>query len=219
LNHLLVLGAGGHGVVVADAAELSGNWNRILFLDDRYPSLSLLEDWPVVGQCADLEQHLNTSGQVVVAIGNAEARISLLKEATAAGYQPVSVTHPTSSVSRLASIGAGSVVLANAVVSARAAIGVGCIVNNSATVDHDCRLSDGVHIGPGAHLAADVLVGENSWVGIGSAVRQGVAIGRNAMIAAGAAVVRDVPDGVVVAGVPARPLESSTNQLAGRSNA
>lgn len=51
---LVIIGAGGHGKAVAEAAQLSGEWQRIAFVDDRRPELSESFDWPVVTNVAGL---------------------------------------------------------------------------------------------------------------------------------------------------------------------
>lgn len=204
MSQLLVVGAGGHGVVVADAAESTGEWGNIVFVDDQYPAVSSVELWQVIGKPEELPQNSSADEYAVVAIGNAEVRLAMCDLIAAKGYKLATVAHPRSVVSRLASVRGGSVLLANSVVNARADIGMGCIVNTGATVDHDCTLLKGAHIAPGAQLAADVTVGERSWIGIGASVREGVRIGRDAIVGAGAAVVKDVPDAAIVVGVPAR---------------
>ncbi len=207
MSSLLVVGAGGHGVVVADAAELSGDWDRIALLDDRYPSVATIEHWQVIGTSGDLLERRPEYEHAIVAIGDADVRLAICERLNSAGYGLATVAHPGAIISRIADVGAGSVLLANAVVNARAEIGVGCIVNTAATVDHHCKLSDGVHIAPGAHLAANVTVGERSWIGVGASIREGVTIGRNVTVGAGAAVVENVSDGAKVAGVPARRID------------
>jgi len=93
--------------------------------------------------------------------------------------------------------------MAGAVVHVNAVIGKGCIINTSSSVDHDCILEDGVHISPGAHIGGSVSIGKYTWVCIGSCIANNIKIGRNVIVAAGAAVIKDVPDNVMVAGVPA----------------
>lgn len=59
----------------------------------------------------------------------------------------------------------------------------------------------------GVHLAGSVQVGEGAFLGIGSVVIPGVRIGHWSTLGAGAAAIRDVADGVVAVGVPARALK------------
>ncbi|MBT8099784.1 MAG: acetyltransferase [Gammaproteobacteria bacterium] len=210
MRNLLIAGAGGHGVVVADAAELTQEWGRIHFVDDVYPKVQRIAHWDIIGASESLLQLGKYVDAAVVAIGNVDIRMRLIASVEAAGIPLTSVIHPRAAVSRLARIDAGTVLLANAAVNARAKIGKGCIVNTAATVDHDCWIEDGVHIAPGAHLAADVKVGQQTWIGAGATVREQITIGKNAVIGAGAAVVKDVADNQVVVGVPAKPIHSKT---------
>lgn len=205
MRRLAILGAGGHGKVVADAASLSG-WGEISFYDDALAATTLVGPWPVHGGIADLLRNRSMMDGVIVAVGDNRTRLNCQAAVEAAGIAMAIVVHPAAVISQHAQVGSGSVVLAGAVVGPFARIARCCIVNTAATVDHDCVLGDGVHIGPGAHLGGGVCVGEAGWVGLGASVRQGVAIGTLAVVGAGAAVVHDVPDGATVVGVPARPL-------------
>ncbi|PXX62878.1 UDP-perosamine 4-acetyltransferase [Pseudomonas sp. LAMO17WK12:I10] len=203
MNRLAVLGASGHGKVVADTAECCG-WKIVEFFDDTWPERRRNGAWDVVGDTAALLANLDLYDGVIVAIGNNRIRQVKLAQLKAMGARLISLLHPNCTFSRYASLGEGSVVFAAAVVNADAIVGMGAILNTGCSVDHDCRLGDCVHISPGARLAGGVSVQDLSWVGIGASVRQLVNIGAQVMIGAGAAVIKDVPDSVIVAGVPAR---------------
>jgi sugar O-acyltransferase (sialic acid O-acetyltransferase NeuD family) len=203
MKTLLIIGAGGHGKVVADAALCAG-WEEIAFLDDHSTGEVASLGLHIVGNTGDLAAHSSRFGSAVVAIGNAARRLELQRACERAGFLAVTVIHPSAAISRFAKLGAGSVVFAQSVINAGTTLGRACIVNSGATVDHDCELGDGVHVSPGANLAGNVRVGARTWVGIGACVRQGINIGSDVMIAAGAAVIADVPDSVTMMGVPAK---------------
>ncbi|WP_277374441.1 acetyltransferase [Pseudomonas sp. AA-38] len=205
MNRLAILGASGHGKVVADTAERCG-WQVIEFFDDAWPQTTRNGVWSVVGDTASLKGVLHTYDGVLVAIGNNHIRYRKLLELEEAGARLCTLIDPAATVSRYASLEAGSVIFAGVVVNANARIGLGAILNTGCSVDHDCVLGAAVHISPGARLAGGVRVGDLSWVGIGASVRQLVQIGRQVMVGAGAAVVSDVADLLTVAGVPARIL-------------
>lgn len=202
MRRVLLLGAGGHGRVVADMAELAG-WSDVQFLDDRWPELQDNLAWRVIGTLADLNK-LAAPGTVALAtVGDNAYRLRCHRQLVQMNIEIPSIVHPSAVISSHARIGRGTVIMANAVVNAGAEIGDAVIVNTGATIDHDCRIADGVHVSPGAHLAGGVSVGEETWLGIGSAVREGIRIGRGVICGAGAAVVSDVADNMRVVGVPA----------------
>jgi sugar O-acyltransferase (sialic acid O-acetyltransferase NeuD family) len=210
-RRLLIVGAGGHGAVVAEAA-LAAGWTEIAFFDDRWPGLADTRGLPVIGTVAVLQQQLGGPNQqpcdVVVAVGDNTCRLELALALAAAGATLATVVHPFSSVSPTAHLGAGSVVLAGAVLNAGTRLGLAGIVNTRASIDHDCHIGDGVHVCPGVTLAGHVTVHDLAWLGVGSCAIQGVTVGRAALVAAGAVVVRDVPAAARVAGCPAKEMKS-----------
>jgi sugar O-acyltransferase (sialic acid O-acetyltransferase NeuD family) len=203
LNGLLIIGAGGHGRVIADTA-ISLGWTNVAFLDDRARTLGSPLGLPVVGTLGDLTARRGDFSCAIVAIGDVKLRLELIDRCRRCGFEVVSLVHPMAFVSRFASIGAGCVAFAQSAVNVGVTMGTGCIINTGATVDHDCSIGDGVHICPGAHLAGDVRVGDRSWIGIAATIRQGITIGRDATVGGGAVVVADVADDATVVGVPAK---------------
>jgi sugar O-acyltransferase (sialic acid O-acetyltransferase NeuD family) len=203
MKRLAILGASGHGKVVAEAAELSG-WSEVVFFDDAWPECSVNSAWPVVGKTIHLLACLDQFEGVVVAIGDNAIRLGKLIMLRDHGAILSSIVHPQAVVSRYANIGAGSVVCAGAVVSVDACIGLGAILNTGCSVDHDCLLADAVHVSPGARLAGGVNVEQCVWIGMGSVVKQLLTVGADSIVGAGAVVLKNVLKNTVVKGVPAK---------------
>lgn len=201
MKRLVLIGAGGHGKVVADTAESAG-YRSIVFVDKSWPERSEVGRFPIVG--VDPEDVSEPGDEFFCAIGS-NARRERLSGDLPGGPIPV-LAHPSAIISPSATIGSGTLLVAGAIVNAHARIGRGVIINTASSVDHDCEIGDFVHISPGARLAGTVSVGARSWIGIGAAVREGTKIGKDVMVGAGAAVVSDIPDGARVGGVPARPI-------------
>ncbi|WP_353327817.1 acetyltransferase [Chitiniphilus shinanonensis] len=209
MRKLIILGAGGHGKVVADAAESQGAWASISFLDDRAGEMSGCLVWPVVGKLLDFSSLLGDYTDFVVAIGSNEARLKWAKKIVEYNGTLATVLHPRAYVSRHAEIGPGTVCLAQSIVNPAAIIGANCIINSGACIEHDCILEDAVHICPNATLAGGVIVEQCCTVGAGSVIKPMIRIGKNAYIGAGSAVVKDIPGDCIALGVPARPLKSN----------
>jgi len=206
MKALLIIGSGGHGKVVADAALSLGQWERVAFVDDNPAGAEVL-GLPVVGTWADVSALFGDFSDAAVAIGDARTRLAMLERCCRIGYRLPAIIHRSASVSRFASLGAGCVVFAQAAVNADTVVGAACIINTGATVDHECELGAGVHVCPGAHIAGNVRAGDRAWIGIGACVLQGVTIGADVVVGAGAVVVSDIPPGMTVMGIPARPRE------------
>lgn len=206
MKKLAVLGASGHGKVVADTAESCG-WTEIVFFDDAWPSRVANGSWPVVGTSENLFEQIQDFDGVTVAIGNNAVRQAKLFALQQYGATLATLVHPAACVSRYATVGVGTVIFAGAVLNAGASIGMGGILNTGCSVDHDCDLAESVHVSPGARLAGGVHIGDRTWIGIGACVKQMVTIGSDVVVGAGAAVVNDLVGGVTVVGVPARPFQ------------
>lgn len=205
MKRLAVLGASGHGRVIADLAEMVG-WDQVVFFDDAWPKIESNGAWPVFGDGQSLLEQLNDFSGVAVAVGNNRIRAAKLRCFVENRAPIVSLVHPSAVISRYAHLGEGCVVMAGVVVNADTNIADGVILNTACSVDHDCRIGDYVHISPGVRLAGGVQVGEQSWIGVGASVKQMVSIGQKVIVGAGASVVSDLPDGVTVVGVPANAI-------------
>jgi sugar O-acyltransferase (sialic acid O-acetyltransferase NeuD family) len=200
---LALLGASGHGKVIAEIAELIG-YNDVIFFDDAWPAKKQIEAWFIEGDTESLIARKNEFDACIVSIGNNSIREKKQCDLQQQGLCLASLVHPNAVVSRYASVNVGTVIMAGAVVNAFTKIGRGCIVNTGATIDHDCLLHDFVHISPGVHLAGDVRVSACSWIGIGASIKQGMSIGAKTTIAAGSVVISNIPADSIALGVPAK---------------
>lgn len=211
MSKLLIIGAGGHGKVVADVVSKIEQWDHISFLEDKEEIKETL-GFPVIGKLKDYKLLKNEFRNAFVAIGNNSLRLVWLEKLYKEGFILPIIIHPFSAVSRFSNIKAGTIIMAGAVVNAGTSIGKGCILNTCSSIDHDCTLGDGVHVSPGARIGGTVSIGSCTWICIGSSISNNITIGSRSTIAAGAAVVHDVPDNVIAAGVPAIIKETRVNK-------
>ncbi|MEZ7206969.1 acetyltransferase [Pseudoalteromonas sp. DY56-GL79] len=202
MRKLAILGASGHGKVVAEIAELNGY--KVDFYDDNSPSNTVVGAWITHGDTRALCQNLAQYDGIAVGIGNSLVRAEKMALLSSFDAQFPILIHPTAMVSRYASLGVGSVVMANATVNVFSKIDDGVIVNTGAVIEHDCVIEQFAHICPSASIAGNCHIGEHTWVGIGSCIKQQITVGGATTIGAGSVVVKNIPAGVTAFGNPAR---------------
>lgn len=182
---LLVLGAGGHGRAVAEAALLSEQWDQVVFLDDSWPNVTETLSCEVLGKVADIAQVAGRCQGAFAAVGNNAVREQWIGLIEGAGVELVSIFHPKAWVSPSAVVGAGTAVMAGAVVGTVSEVGRGVIINANATVDHDVVMGELSHIGVGVQLAGGVRVGARAWLQAGSSCGYGVVVEAGLVLSAG----------------------------------
>ena len=203
MNNLVIVGASGHGKVIADIAEKVG-YTDIVFLDDN-PIVKSCGNYPVVGECKSALSYKNAD--FIVAIGNTKIRRKIQMELIGMGLHIVSLIHPSAVIASNVKIGVGTVVMAGAVINPYAEIGEGCIINTCASVDHDCCIGKYVHVSIGAHVAGLVTVKDNTWIGAGATISNNIIVVSDCMIGAGAVVVEDLWVSGTYVGVPAKKIK------------
>lgn len=202
MKNVVIIGASGHGKVIADIVLKSGD-SVVGFLDDDttlgpsfcgFPILGVVDDYKKIKDCS-----------FIIGIGNPNIREKFSNKISGSFYTAI---HPSAQISKLdVEIGEGSVIMANAVVNSGAHIGRHCIINSNAVVEHDNKISDFVHVSVGANIAGTVSVGAKTWIGIGASISNNLNICDNCMIGAGAVVVRDISESGTYVGVPARRIK------------
>lgn len=201
MENLIILGAGGHGKVVADIAIKLGRYSKICFLDDADMKENM--GIPVIGKLDDYEVWLDNS-EFFVAIGNSRIRNKYLdclveKEASIA-----TLIHPSACLGHSVKVGYGTVIMAGVVINPDTCIGKGVIVNTASSIDHDNIIGNFSHISVGAHVAGTVHVKEHVWIGAGATISNNVTICEACTIGAGAVVIKDIEEQGVYVGVPAK---------------
>lgn len=192
-----IYGASGHAKVISD-----------IFRSRNFQISRVFDDDPSILNFAGMEVYHNPDAEIlkdtstIISIGDNCARKKVALNFKGAICPAVS--HTSAIISSSATVGEGTVIMANASVNSETTIGKHCIINTGATVEHECVLQDFVHVSPNAALAGNVSVGEGAHIGVGAAIIPGIKIGKWSTIGAGAVVIEDVPDYAVVVGNPGK---------------
>lgn len=213
-ERFVCIGAGGHARSVAELIAAQDRFECVGFLDsDPAQSGKILFGIPVLGGDDQLPSMIDRGvRRFLITIGQGgkpnlwEKRAQKFRDARSCGLQPVTLVHPSANLSRFAEIGEGVVIMPAAVVNAGARIADNVIINTGSIIEHDCTIGSHCHVATGAVLCGAVHVDEGAHIGAGCVVRQLVHIGCGAVIGAGAVVVSNVEPGIIVAGIPARPI-------------
>ena len=198
MKKVVIIGAGGHGRVVADIAKACG-YEDIIFLDDAEKQISS-------GKVSDYKKYKDSYG-FIVAIGNNVIREKIQTQLSQDKCEIVTFIHPNAVIGSDVSVGIGTVIMAGTVINTGARIGNGVIINTASSVDHDNVIGDYCHISVGAHLAGTVQVGMRTMIGAGATVINNVSICNECIIGASAAVVKNIEKTGVYVGIPARKLK------------
>lgn len=211
---VIVIGAGGHAAVVADALLAAGR--QVIGLTDAASERhgSRVCGVPVLGDDTVLAQYRPDQVELANGLGSLTGSVMPLRRRIqegleARGWYFCSVVHPAAIVSPFAALSSAVHLMAGCIVQPGASVGKGAIVNTAAVVEHDVAVGAWSHIAPGARVCGDVALGEGSHIGAGSVLRQGVALGPATLVGIGAVVVKSFEGNVTLVGVPAHPVERS----------
>lgn len=201
-NKLLIIGASGHGKVIADMAIKMDKWRSIAFLDDDEDIKSSM-NIDVIGKSSDAPKYIDKY-DIFVGVGNNSTRERIQENLEKLGASIPVLIHPDAVIGEQVKFEAGTVVMAGVIINCCTRIGKGCIINTGVTIDHDNIIEDYVHISPGVNLAGTVRVGKGTWIGIGSVVSNNINITGSCKIGAGAVVVKDINEVGTYVGIPVR---------------
>lgn len=167
---LLILGAGGYGLAVAEAAQLSGQWQEIIFADDRWPKTQQVGEYQIVSNIANVQQFTSNNIQAIVAVGNNHLREKWQNLLGDLGIRMTSVIHPQAIVSPTAQIGQGVTVMAGCVISTKTVINDGVILNIGTLLDHDVIIKAFAHLSVGVKVSSGKIIAPYSFLEVGSCI-------------------------------------------------
>lgn len=201
LDPIVVLGAGGHAVSVAESIRASGH--SVAFFVDEAGRVGELLGVEVRHSLDFLSDQRPTA--MVVAVGDNLQRFECVRRlrAISESISFPAIVHPSASLAESALVGEGTVILQGSLIGSAANIGRFCIINTGASLDHESTMADFASLAPGVVTGGRTAVGFRSAVGIGATLRHGVTVGDDSVVGASSYVHQDVPGSVVAYGAPA----------------
>jgi len=199
---LAIVGAGGHGNVVAETAKLMG-WKKFFFYDDNENIRFDKKNYRgVLNSIFNDDEKIS---EIIIAIGDNNIRVNIyniLKKKFKNKF--AKIIHPKSIIAKSVKIEGNCFIGTNTVINSNSYIYHSSIINTSVTLDHDCICNYGVHLSPGVIIGGKVVIKNKTWIGLGSKIINNIKIGSNVIIGAGSVVVKNIKDNKRVMGVPAR---------------
>ena len=207
-NNILLIGASEHAKVVMDAIEKEGKYKIYGLIDSYKPAGEDVFGYKILGT-EDMLANLFQSGEVmggIITIGDNWTRYLVAEKIRSLqpDFKFINVIHPSASIARGVTIGAGTVLMAGVVVNCDSRIGEFCILNTKSSLDHDCVMEDFSSLAPGVTTGGKVLIGAFSAISLGANILHGMKIGEHVVLGAGAVVLKDIPNHSVAYGVPAK---------------
>lgn len=204
---MIVIGARGFAKEVLEILHQNNEIENLCFYDDVNSDVpkTLYNQFPIYTSLKEVEEHFKTiSNKFIIGIGNPKNRKLIYDKFCAIGGVPYSI------ISNKADIGSydnvidnGSIITSGVIITNSVRIGKGVLVNLSCTIGHDCTVGDFVEICPNVSISGNCIVENNVFIGTSSTILPGIVIGANSIIAAGSVVTKNVPQNVMVAGIPA----------------
>ena len=198
MDKIIIFGAGGHALSVADILLSRGDCQISCMVDKQK---GVMAGIPVVNENHILAQ---SSTKAIVAIGDNFIRKKVSEDLAQKGYKLINAISPKSYVSDRAILGRGVAVMPFSAIGPGTSVGDGCIINTRASIDHDCNIGFYVHIAPGSTVCGFAEIGNCSFICAGATVIDKIKIGKCCTVGAGSVVIRNLADDCIVAGVPAK---------------
>lgn len=206
MDKVIIIGSGGHArSLLGLLARLGHPVVGLVGTDTTNPGLV-----PILGDDDWLERHGPKGVHLVNGIGSAgptTVRRKVFERFDRLGFDFAVLISPSADCEPDLIIGAGSQIHKGALIQPNVRIGRNVIVNTGTIVEHDCVINDHAHVATGCVLTGGVVVEAGAHIGAGSVIRQGIRIGQGSVIGAGSVVTKDIPDGMVAFGCPARITE------------
>ncbi|MHC4424425.1 MAG: acetyltransferase [Planctomycetota bacterium] len=211
-QNLLILGTGLFAPEMADMISEIKGFRVAGFIEnmDRQRCSQRLNSLPIYW--VDDVAQLSKDHQAVCSLGTTK-RKPFIEQVASYKMRFATPVHPSARVSSKSTLGDGTFIGPGVIVASNTRLGQHVRVNRGILIGHDTNIHDYVTIQPGANIAGVCTIGQATYIGMGAIIIDRISIGSNSVIGAGSVVIKDVPDRVMVAGVPAKIIKENINGM------
>lgn len=203
---MLIIGAKGFAKEILHILDQNSELSQLAFYDDLNINNidRLFNKFPIIKSIADAADYFKTiDNKFTLGLGHPVLRYNMYQKFSYVdGVFSSTISRNTDIGEYEISIGDGCNILSGVKISNCVEIGIGCIIYYNSIITHDVQIGQFVEISPGATLLGGCKIGDFTHIGSGAIILPHIKIGKNAVIAAGTVITKDVPDNVMVAGVP-----------------
>ena len=185
---LYLIGGGGHCVSCIDVIESTKRFKIEGVFDANKKIGESILGYPVLGSDADIEKFIKPDAQFLICVGQiktAEVRFKIADQLKKLNANLATVVSARAYVSKHAQIGAGTIVMHDALVNANAVVGENCILNTKSVVEHDALVDSYYHISTGAIVNGNSVVQTKSFVGSLTPLKESIVVPAGTVVPAG----------------------------------
>jgi sugar O-acyltransferase (sialic acid O-acetyltransferase NeuD family) len=193
---IVLIGGGGHAKACIDVVQSTNLYNIIGYVDEE-PKLDIKFNISYLGTDDILDKYISYCS-FLIGIGqikNPQPRFGMFEKLRKKGAKFPAIVSPTAYVSKYAEIGAGTIIMHDAILQANVKVGNNCIINDRALLEHDVIVGNNCHISTSATLNGGVEIGANTFIGSGSIIKNGVHICENVVVGMGSIILCDILNG------------------------
>ena len=202
-----IVGAGGSGKLAVDFAHRvdphHDRWSDIIFIDDVVKRREVYHT-PVYRSKEILtDSNLKNNLEVVISLGNPEAREKIFHKMKEAGICLATMIDPQAQISESVQCGEG-VVICDAFIGSDTYIGDNTIIYQDAVIGHDVSIGKNTIISAKCFIAGHCTIGDRVFMGPVSVMRDRLFIEDDCVISIGATLFKDMSCKMVAIGNPAK---------------
>ena len=196
MKPLLLIGGGGHCRSCCDVIEAEGKYKIAGIIEQAGGNSESVFDYQILGNDNDLSELVKKCSTALITVGqikNADLRVRLFQQLRGIGFELATIISPRAYVSKNATLGAGTIVMHDALINTGAKIGNNCILNTKSLVEHDAIVEDHCHISTSSVINGGTIIREQTFIGSNTITKEYITIGDNSVIGGGLRIVRDLP--------------------------